>query len=118
MYLEGDYMFDSELGEKVKLLRKRRNLKQDDLAEVLGLSRSQISNLEKGRRNLSLKQLEKLCEYFKVDMSFFLMSETTDSCMDLIDKVGVLFKSKELSDSQKEDLFISIMKIYLDSKNK
>lgn len=33
-------MFDSELGEKVKLLRKRRNLKQDDLAEVLGLSRS------------------------------------------------------------------------------
>ena len=52
-------MFDSELGEKVKLLRKRRNLKQDDLAEVLGLSRSQISNLEKGRRNLSLKQLEK-----------------------------------------------------------
>ena len=111
-------MFDSELGEKVKLLRKRRNLKQDDLAEVLGLSRSQISNLEKGRRNLSLKQLEKLCEYFKVDMSFFLMSETTDSCMDLIDKVGVLFKSKELSDSQKEDLFISIMKIYLDSKNK
>ena len=118
MYLEGDYMFDSELGEKVKLLRKRRNLKQDDLAEVLGLSRSQISNLEKGRRNLSLKQLEKLCEYFKADMSFFLMTETTDSCMDLIDKAGVLFKSKELSDSQKEDLFTSIMKIYLDSKNK
>ena len=111
-------MFDTELGEKVKLLRKRRNLKQDDLAEVLGLSRSQISNLEKGRRTLSLKQLEKLCEYFKVDMSFFLMSETTDSCMGLIDKAGVLFKSKELSDSQKEDLFISIMKIYLDSKNK
>lgn len=108
----------SDLGEKVKLLRKRRGLKQDDLAKVLDLSRSQISNLEKGRRNLSLKQLEKLCEYFKVDMSYFLMSETTDSCLDLIEKAKVLFESKELTNIQKDDLFTSIMKIYLDSKDK
>lgn len=107
-----------DLGEKVKLLRKRRGLKQDDLAEVLDLSRSQISNLEKGRRNLSLKQLEKLCEYFKVDISYFLMSATTDSCLDLIEKARVLFESKELTSEQKDDLFTSIMKIYLDSKDK
>ena len=108
----------SELGEKVRLLRKRRNLKQDDLGEVLNLSRSQISNLEKGRRNLSLKQLEKLCEYFKVDMSYFFMANTTDSCLDLIEKAKVLFSSKELTNIQKDDLFTSIMKIYLDSKEK
>lgn len=108
----------SDLGEKVKLLRNRRRLKQDDLAEVLELSRSQVSNLESGRRNLSLKQLEKLCEYFKVDMSYFLMSETTDSCLDLIEKAKLLFESKKLTNIQKEDLFTSIMKIYLDSKDK
>lgn len=108
----------SILGEKVKQLRNRRGLKQDDLAEILKLSRSQISNLESGRRNLSIRQLEKLCEYFKVDMSYFLMSETTDSCLDLIEKAKVLFESKELTNIQKEDLFTSIMKIYLDSKDK
>jgi len=108
----------SDLGEKVKLLRNRRGLKQDDLGEVLNLSRSQVSNLEKGRRNLSLKQLEKLCEYFKVDMSYFLMSETTDSCLDLIEKIRVLFESRDLTSEQKDDLFISIMKIYLASKDK
>ncbi len=106
----------SELGDKVKLLRNRRGLKQDDLAEVLELSRSQISNLESGRRNLSLKQLEKLCEYFQVDMSYFVMSETTDSCLDLIEKAKLLFASKELTNIQKEDLFVSIMKVYLASK--
>ena len=106
----------SELGEKVKLIRKRRGLNQDDLAEVLELSRSQISNLESGRRNLSLKQLEKLCEYFQVDMSYFVMSETTDSCLDLIEKAKLLFASKELTNIQKEDLFVSIMKVYLASK--
>ena len=116
MYSEGDCNMYSELGEKVKLIRKRRGLNQDDLAEVLELSRSQISNLESGRRNLSVKQLEKLCEYFKVDMSYFLMTETTDSCLDLIEKAKLLFESKELTNIQKEDLFTSIMKIYLDSK--
>lgn len=108
----------SELGDKVKILRKRRGLKQDDLAEVLELSRGQISNLEKGRRNLSLKQLEKLCDYFKVDISYFLMSSTTDSCLDLIEKARVLFDSNELTSEQKDDLFTSIMKIYIDSKDK
>ena len=106
----------SELGDKVKLLRNRRGLKQDDLAEVLELSRSQLSNLESGRRNLSLKQLEKLCEYFQVHMSYFVMSETTDSCLDLIEKAKLLFSSKELTNIQKEDLFVSIMKVYLASK--
>lgn len=107
-----------ELGEKVKQLRKRKCLNQDDLAKVLELSRSQISNLESGRRNLSLKQLENLCEYFKVDMSYFFMVETTDSCLDLIEKARLLFESKELTNIQKDDLFTSIMKIYLDSKEK
>lgn len=107
-----------ELGEKVKLLRTRKGLTQEDLKDVLQLSRGQISNLESGKRNLSLKQLEKLCEYFKVDMSYFLMAETTDSCLDLLEKSAVLFNSKELTNEQKEDLFISIMRIYLDSKEK
>lgn len=115
MNLEGDTMY-SELGEKVKLLRKRRNLKQDDLAKVLELSRGQISNLEKGRRNLNLKQLDKLCTYFQVEMSYFLFAETTDSCIDLIDRSKLLFESKELSSDQKEEVFTSTMKIYLDSK--
>ena len=107
-----------ELGKKVKQLRKRNGLNQDDLANLLKLSRSQISNLESGRRNLSIKQLEKLCEYFQVEISYFIMSETTDSCLDLIEKAKVLFGSNQISNIQKEELFTSIMKIYLDSKDK
>lgn len=105
------------LGEKVKLLRKRRNLKQEDLANLLNLSRAQISNLEKGKRNFSLNQLEKICKFFNVEMSYFIMAETTDSCMDLIEKAKLLFESKKLTNIQKEDLFASIMKIYLDAKD-
>ena len=51
-------------------------------------------------------------------MSYFLMSKTTDSCIDLIDKAKLLFESKELTIEQKDDVFTSIMKIYLDAKDK
>ena len=106
----------NNFGEKIKILRTRRKLKQDDIAAVLNLSRAQISNLEAGRRNVTLKQLEKLCEYFKVDITYFMLSENMDECLDLIEKARILFESKELTNVQKEDLFISILKIYLDTK--
>ena len=66
---------------------------------------------------LILNQLEKICEFFNVEMSYFIMAETTDSCMDLIEKAKLLFESKKLTNIQKEDLFASIMKIYLDAKD-
>ncbi len=105
-----------ELGEKIKLLRKRRNLKQDDLAKILNITKSQISNLEKGRRSLNLEQLNKLCIYFKIDISFFFEEEMNDECVSFLDKAKMIFENKEISSVQKEDLFTSIMKIYLDSK--
>ncbi len=113
MYLEDDFNMYSELGDKVKLLRKILGLKQDDLDEVLQLSKGQISKLESKRRNLSLKQLEKLCNYFKVNISYFFMSTTTDVCLDLIEKARALFEIKYLTSDHKEDLFTSIMKIYI-----
>ncbi len=108
----------SDLGGKLKLLRTKRGITQDDLAQFLDLSKGQVSNLENGRRNLSLRQLEKICEFFKVDMSYFFMVETSDSCLDLIEKARILFNSNELSSEEKEDLFTSIMRVYLDSKEK
>ena len=108
----------SDLGGKLKLLRTKRGIIQDDLAQFLDLSKGQVSNLENGRRNLSLRQLEKICEFFKVDMSYFFMVETSDSCLDLIEKARILFNSNELSSEEKEDLFTSIMRVYLDSKEK
>ena len=55
----------NNFGEKIKILRTRKKLKQDDIAAVLNLSRAQISNLEAGRRNVTLKQLENFASILK-----------------------------------------------------
>ncbi len=44
--------------------RKIMNMNQEKLAELTGISRASISNIEKGRHGLTLKNLEKLCEIF------------------------------------------------------
>lgn len=42
------------IGRKLKELRNSRDLKQSELAELVGLSRPAISNIESGKRSLTL----------------------------------------------------------------
>jgi len=52
-----------EIGDMIKLHRKRRKLNQDELAAQLNMSRITISNLEQGK-NTTLDTLLKALLYF------------------------------------------------------
>lgn len=103
------------LGQRIKELRKSRSLTQQDLADVLCLSRSQISNLEHDRRGLSLSQLQKLCEVFKIDLDFFGISPTAEETISLLERAKLLFES-DLPTEKKDELHLLLMQIYLNSK--
>lgn len=62
----------SIITKNIKQLRKNFNLTQADLAKKLNLSFQQISNLENGRRNLSLKQALLLNQIFSVSTDWIL----------------------------------------------
>lgn len=49
-----------KFGEKVKFLRKEKNLSQEELAHIATIDRTYISDIEKGERNVSLMVIEKL----------------------------------------------------------
>lgn len=53
------------VAELVKILPKRRNLSQEELAEKLNLSRITISNLELGK-NATLGTLFKVFQYLEI----------------------------------------------------
>lgn len=105
-----------ELGTRIKELRKSRHLKQDDLAEVLGLSRGQISNLEHNRRSLSLKQLQMLCEYFKVDMEYFGVNPSAEETISLLERAKLIFESDKVPAEEKDELYLELMQMYLKIK--
>ena len=67
----------SIITKNIKQLRKNFNLTQADLAKKLNLSFQQISNLENGRRNLTLEQALLLNQIFGVSIDWILGISST-----------------------------------------
>ena len=49
-------------GQRVKEIRLKQNISQEELAFRCGLSKNYISDVERGTRNISLKSIEKIAE--------------------------------------------------------
>ena len=58
--------------ETFKALRKKRGLSQRALADHLGLSKSAVSMYELGSREPDFETLEKIADFFNVDLNFLL----------------------------------------------
>jgi transcriptional regulator with XRE-family HTH domain len=56
-------------GEKVRLIRKKRQLSQDELADQCGLHRTYIGAVERGERNITLINAEKIADALQVSLS-------------------------------------------------
>jgi transcriptional regulator with XRE-family HTH domain len=57
------------LGERIRKLRKRRGWTQVELAERVGIDRSFLADVERGKRNVSILNLELIAGGFKVSLS-------------------------------------------------
>ena len=60
------------LAKKIKLLRFSRGWSQETLAELCGFHRSYIANIESGKHNVSLDNLERIAEAFEVPIAELL----------------------------------------------
>lgn len=58
-----------KLGKKVRQLRKDAGLSQEKLGELTGLDRTYISGIERGIRNPSLRNIEKIAKALKAKVS-------------------------------------------------
>jgi len=57
------------LGEKIKSLRSDLRLTQEDLADLVGVDRSYMGFIERGEKNPTLKNIEKIANALKVSLS-------------------------------------------------
>lgn len=105
------------IGKKLRELRMSRGWKQLDVAAKIGLSRPAISNIEAGKRSLTLSTLKRFCELYEIDISYFgIETENYNELNDLISRIDAIFNDNELDENKKDELYRTIMKIYLESK--
>lgn len=105
------------IGKQLKELRLARGLRQAEVADKVGLSRATISNVEVGNRGLSLESLQKFCELYQVDISYFgIEVKSYDEAVDLTARLQRIFESDIVDIETKDELYTHIMELYLNSK--
>tara|TARA_B100000949_G_C13978144_1_gene323976 strand:+ start:232 stop:468 length:237 start_codon:yes stop_codon:yes gene_type:complete len=58
-----------DFGDRIKSLRKGKNLSQEQLSFEIGFHRTYIGMVERGERNLSLSNIKVFSDYFDLSLS-------------------------------------------------
>ncbi|WP_273428372.1 helix-turn-helix transcriptional regulator [Marinobacter sp.] len=62
-----------DFGKRVRELRKEKRLTQEDVATLCGFQRPYLSDVERGRRNISAKNMSRLAATLGADLQFELI---------------------------------------------
>lgn len=65
----------SKLGQRTRELREKGGISQERLAELLGISRPAVSQMEAGERKISAEELIKLSEIFRLSLENLIDSK-------------------------------------------
>lgn len=86
--------------EKLKELRKRKKITQEQLAEKLDISRSKVSSWETNRRDMSITDAIKLAKIYEVSLDnlFEINKITEEEYLKISDK---FLKSKNITLKEK-----------------
>lgn len=86
-----------EFGRRIREIRKKNNMTQEELAQRLMVSVDSISNYENGKTNCMHDYIMHLCEIFNVSADYFFFGkisyeqrydETTDKILELLEESG------------------------------
>lgn len=69
----------SNINNRLKNLRVQSGLRQEQIAEYLGVTQTFISKVEKGERNLKVDQLEALLSLYGYSLSSFINEDKEEN---------------------------------------
>jgi HTH-type transcriptional regulator/antitoxin HipB len=75
------YEFDLKmevLGQMIKSVRKERHLTQEQLGELIGVTKSQISKLERNTKNVTIETILKVFNALKANVRFSAHMDRSD----------------------------------------
>ena len=55
-------------GKRVREVRKSKGISQERLAEMSGIDRSYMGNIERGEKNITLKKVYEICDALEIEI--------------------------------------------------
>lgn len=72
VFLGDDAAFLAAVGRRIKDRRAHEGINQVDLARLIGMPQSQVSDIERGERSLRVEQLRAIAIILRASMSYLL----------------------------------------------
>lgn len=104
-------------------LREDHDIKQETIANYLGVSQQTYSNYENGRREIPISVVKELAKYYKVSTDYLLSSDTSyfgsmDMTMPYIDDItmhDIVFDIQTLDEVSRKNLVKYIKFLHQDT---
>ena len=80
----------TKYGKRLKELREKKGITQDQLAKMLNTSRSRIGMYEQGRRQPDFETQEALADIFNVNMDYLFCKNDSEDMQILIETASKL----------------------------
>ena len=93
------------LSKTLKDLRKRKDITQADLADILGITQQAVARWERDKSEPDIKTLKQLAEYFSVSTDYLLGSKTKDLRIFSDDEKQLVNGYRTLDNAKKQTLF-------------
>lgn len=101
----------AEIGHRIRTFRLQNNLTQAQLAEVLDVSTNFISEVETGKKNISIDTLCLLCEHYHLSADYLLMGKEDSANTFLIERLTSLPTQDILTVIQYLEIYLKMRKI-------
>ena len=85
-----------QLGEKIKIARKKKQITQEHLARAVGVSDKSVSAYESGRVQPPLEVLEKIARSTQLPISYFVDTSANTTIIEKLNEVQQIFEEIKL----------------------
>jgi transcriptional regulator with XRE-family HTH domain len=113
-------MTKEELGAKIRTIRTERGISQDALGKVLNRTHAAVSDIERGKTDLSVSDLYTIAKFFEMPITEFLEEQkpSVPSFVQYRDAKDITPKEKEAADRVANDFITLARKLAKEQKDK
>lgn len=115
------YLYSMALADNIKAIREEKGLKQIDVADHIAVDKSAYSKIEKGLRNVSVEELQKMAALFNLTMDQIvnfegqIPKEVTIEDKSTVEQLNLI---QQLDEEDKKTIFTIIEKMLTNKKFK
>ncbi|MGN1342470.1 MAG: helix-turn-helix domain-containing protein [Bacilli bacterium] len=98
-----------KLGEKIKFLRRGKNISQEELAAMLKINRNYLSRIETGKSDPTASLLKNIAKLFNVDLNSLL--DINDADIENSNKIKYIVENCKYLNEKDLDFIVRIMTV-------